>query len=142
LGAILRIVTILTVVMGFSLAHLHLRFSLNRVRAEEIRLQTLQGTLVSDLNALRGETESLKRPERLYDFARGELGMVEYNPAQRQTLRMPEDVYSRYAMARAAGERDLAAHGQPRQAEVWLQAMGDQIGLIGQALAREPGARN
>ncbi|MCL5269549.1 MAG: hypothetical protein M1457_03095 [bacterium] len=133
---LLKIMVVLAVALVFGLAHLHLRFSLNELRSETIRLQSLQETLRSNINALRGETGALKRSEQLYNYASNELGMVPYKIENRVNYVIPEEIYARYAMARAAhdpatDDRIEFADSQAR----WLEALSDRIGLIGMSMA-------
>jgi len=132
---LLRVIAIFVGLLGFGLAHLYLRFNTNELRAETIRLQSLQGTLLSEINAVRSQNETLKRPENLFDYARVELGMVPYRTIERDVLAMPENVYQRYEIARAAGRGPAGDRNQPEM--FWVARLSEQFGLISQALAKE-----
>ncbi len=134
----IRIVLGLGVLLILGLAQLHVRFSLNTVQRETRRLQALQRTLSSEVNALRGETESLKHPEVLFEYGRRELGMVRYGP-EPETLTVPRDVRRRYDVARSIihPRRVEEERGGLRRAGQWLQAVGNRIGLAPEAAAGE-----
>lgn len=121
----------------FGLGHLYLRFSLSDLRAETIRLQAVQGNLLSEINALRGQNEALKRPERLYEYAHAELGMVPYRVADREVLAMSKDVYQRYELARAVQGPALTGAPEDAAGALWLERLSERFGLISQALAGE-----
>jgi cell division protein FtsL len=139
MGRSVKILLIGLIVMGFFLAHLHLRFTMNRMNSETMRLQKLQGTLQSELNELRNETARLKNPQRLLEFARNDLGMVDSNPSEHQTLALSEEIYTRYAMARSAHSETENFGPEAERGAVWLEAMGERIGLVGPAMASESG---
>ena len=141
-GRSIKILLTGLIVMGFFLGHLHLRFTLNRMNSETMRLQDLQGKLQSELNALRNETAALKTPQRLLEFAHRDLGMIDSNPSEHQSLALSEEVYTRYAMARPARSKTESVGPEAERGAVWLEAMGERIGLIGPAMAGEAGKGN
>lgn len=135
---LVEVIMIFAVIMTFGIAHLYLRFSLNAVQTETNYLQSLQGTLQSEVKALQGKTEALKRPERLFEYAHLELGMVPYGTSEREMLRVPKDIFTRYEMARASQETMLASAGAPAGSRArWLEKLSERFGLISQALAGE-----
>jgi len=121
----------------FGLGHLTLRFSLSDLRIETIRLQGVQDNLLSEINALRGQNEALKRPERLYEYARLELGMIPYRTAEREVFQMPMDVYQRYELARVSPGATLPGAPDSAAGALWLERLSERFGLISQALAGE-----
>jgi cell division protein FtsL len=136
---LLRLLVIFAVALGFAVAHLHLRFSLNRALIETQRLQELSGTLTNDIDELRVQTGKLTEPARLYEYAKSDLEMVAYNPAQHETIRIPEKISTLYAMARAqdASRAEPASQTAPAGSRgAWMQALSERVGLIGEALAR------
>ena len=135
----LRIIFVLGIGLIFCVTHLHLRFGLHQVRRETIRLQTLQGTLASEINALRGQTEALKQPEHLFEVARQDLGMTNYSPEKREQLSIPEEIHSRYALARASRRASSLAGDSTGMIQTgqWLAVLSERIGLTGEAQARE-----
>lgn len=139
MGLSVRMLSIALIVMTFFLAHLYLRFTLNRINSDTMRLQKLQGTLQSELNQLRNETASLKNPQRLLEFARKDLGMVDSNPSEHQSLALSDEVYARYAMARSARVESESLGPEAELGAVWLETVGERIGLIGHAMAGESG---
>lgn len=134
-----RVLACFTALLCFGLAHLYLRFSLSQQRVETTRLQALRQTLGSEINALRGRNEALKRPDRLLEYARLELGMVPYHAARRQVFRMPEATYKRYELARVNQGRRLPSDfsSQSPAGAVWLDRISERFGLISQAIAGE-----
>ena len=134
-ASMIRLLMMLGVALVLCLAHLHIRFCLSDLRRETNQLQTLEGTLDSEINALSAEVESLKHPDTLNDFARNKLGMVPYNPVHREVIRIPEQIHIRYAMARAQrkGREDRTA----RTDALWVEALGERLGLSGRAMASE-----
>lgn len=139
IGPALKLMMVFAVLLAFAVAHLHLRFSLDDLQGETIRLQSYRNTLLSEVRAIESQNEALKQSERLADFARHELGMVPSNPARREMLEVPENLYAGYALARAthrtsrAGEIDMAQ----APAVDWMGNLGEKVGLIGEALAQE-----
>jgi cell division protein FtsB len=136
---VLKILLALSMVLAFGLAHIHLRVRLGQLRREVSTLQGDQGRLLSEINAVRTQNEALKTPKNLQLYARNELGMVAYNSARREMIVMPEEIQTRYALARATSERMLARSDQDDRQERWLTTLGERIGLIGDALAEESG---
>ena len=136
-GLALRIVMVLAVVAGFWIGHLHLRFNLDTMQAETLRLQNVESMLHSDINAMRSANETLKQPERLYDYARQELGMIALAPAQRETLRMPEEIYTRYALALSEASSSMLADRPFAPGDQWVSRLGRRVGLLRQAEAAE-----
>ncbi len=131
-----KVLVLMAVLFLFGLAHLHLRFSLNDLRAQTIRLQSVQGNLRSSINALRGETEALKHPDRLDAYATRELGMVPCDSRRRVSCQMPSEIYTRYAMARAAQDRAVASADRAAYTDSrWIEVLGDQVGLINKSMA-------
>lgn len=149
LGSFLRALTIAAVAVTFGVAHLQLQFSTDRVARETNKLQTLSSKLQSENHALLGQNEALKQPDRLLAYALHEVGMVAFSPQERESIRMDRATWGRYAIARAerqdrrmkpaAGSSAAAAAAEAEQSdaerEVWLAALGEQIGLVGQAQA-------
>ena len=141
LATILRIGAALGILLIFGLAHLGLRFQLHQTQLETNRMQVAQSKLTSAIKALRAETEALKQPEALVSYARGELNMDYYVTSERETIRMPAEIHTRYAMARTALEdRQLAAGRSEleRQGEMWLGIVSERIGFVNTAVAGEP----
>lgn len=135
---LLKALVVFTALLAFGLTHLYLRFSLAELSRETIGLQSLQATLMSENNALRGRTEALKRPERLMEYAKVELGMVPYRATERETHRISARIYDRYEVARASEDRLLLTGGQPGQPrDLWIEKLSERFGLISQALASE-----
>jgi len=137
-SALMRVLFALGLLLLFALGHLHLRFMLDGVRRDAIRLQTTHDQLTSENNALRGELEALKQPERLFEFARAELGMMPYGE-ERVEIRMPEEIYTRYAMARtkAGGPAQPPLSPTAIQAALWLERLGERVGWAPAAQAGE-----
>lgn len=133
-GALLRTMAIFLALLLFGLAHLHLRFSLNQMQSETGQVQAAVAALRSEVNALQGKTQALKRPQRLFDYARLELGMTPYATTERQTLAMPREIAMRYELARAA--RGAAGEAEADPKAVWLEKLSERLGLIGEAQAR------
>lgn len=136
LWTIMRVMLALAVVLGFGLAHLGLRFKLHETRVETNRMQTQKTKLVSTVKALTSEIEALKEPEALLAYARGTLGMDYYVSSERETIRMPQEVHARYAMARAAIEDRMIAATRSeleRQGEMWLEIVNERIDKMGMA---------
>ena len=59
---VFKIMLVLTVVLGFGVAHIHLRVRLSRLRRDISTLQSDQGRLLSEINGVRTENEALKTP--------------------------------------------------------------------------------
>ena len=132
-GALIRILALTVAVLFFLGAHLHLRFRVNQMHTEAVRLQHVESLLKSEIQAMSSENERLKQPERLYDLARNELGMEAIRPAQRRTLRMPEEIYARYESPTNRVQRSLASRRAPRPS--WLDQISERIGLSSPAQA-------
>ncbi len=135
-GMLLGLLALLVWVLGLGVLHLHLRFNLNDLRREMVALQAQEDRLLNEINTLRGRTEELMQRDRLLALAQGELGLVRCGPDQRDTVRLSAEVTTRYAMARAA----TAAHevDEPAKGEdSWLAALGEGLGLAGQAHAAD-----
>jgi hypothetical protein len=134
-AVIAKWVLIMAVVVGLGWAHVYLRVHLTSMRREIGMLQGDQGRLLSEINAVRTDNEALKTPRNLQAFARNELDMVAYNPANRETIVMPEQIQTRYALARAGNGRpgDAPVSTQER----WLSSIGERIGLVNEAQAAE-----
>jgi hypothetical protein len=133
----------LGVLLSFGLAHIGLRFKLHAMDQHTNAMQQTQQTLNNSINSLRGETEKLKSPDALLAYARNELNM-EYAMGERETIRMPEQIHTLYAIGRAEIEdRELAAGRSElerrieRQGELWLGVVGERVGLFGTAQAGE-----
>jgi hypothetical protein len=136
LTALIKVVMVFSVLLIFGLAHLHLQFSLNALASETNQLQSLQSTLQSEVRALRGKTQALKRPERLFEYAKLELGMVPYRETERDVLRIPRDVFTRYEVARAT-QAGNEGESQEFSRGAWLNELSERVGLLSQALASE-----
>jgi len=129
----LKIVLVLSVTGLFWSAHLYLRFGVDQFRAETVRMQHDESLLQRELGAMRSENEALKQPERLYDYARNKLGMVAIGPDQRKTLRIPDEVSERYALARVPLTPPVASANP--SAAGWIDSLGDRVRLSRQAQA-------
>ncbi len=79
-AAVVRILSLLAVVLVLALMHLHLRFSLNGLRAQIISQQNQEERLRNDIKLLEARTEALKHRDRLQAYASNELGMVRLDP--------------------------------------------------------------
>lgn len=133
-----EIMMLFSALLVFGLAHLYLQFNLNALQGETHQLQSLQNTLQSEVKALMGKTQALKRPERLFEYARLELGMVPYRETERAVLEIPREVYTRYELARATPTEALGAgESQDFSRGVWFGKLSERVGLISQALAGE-----
>lgn len=137
LGAFARLLMLSVLAIGFGVAHLHLQFATDRLARETHKMQTLASKLQSENHALQGQNEALKQPDRLLAYAQHEVGMVAFSPQERETLKIDRATWSRYALARAERTERRVKSNDPAEAEreVWLAALGEQIGLVGQAQA-------
>jgi hypothetical protein len=142
LSALLKVLVVFSAALVFGAAHLALRFKLDVIEAETNQLQSLAGTLTSEVKALQGKNEALKQPDHLYQYASAELGMVPYRASERSVLRLNQAVYARYAspeatsqwMARAGGEAAPAAAAKDNS---FFERLSERLGLLGQAQAAE-----
>lgn len=132
--ALIQVVGVAAVLLTLGVAHLSLRFHLTRIQRETSQLQMRESDLSSEVKALQGKTESLKNPKRLFEYARLELGMVPSRPdEEKRVLRVPDDVYSRYLLARA--ELD-GRTGPVRTGEsAWYEKVGNRLDFISKAVA-------
>lgn len=135
-ATLFKVILFFAVLLLFGLAHLSLRFHLNKLLVETGRLQSAQSTLSNEVKMLQGKSEALKHPKRLNEYGRLELGMVPYRKDEQKTIvQIRKDVYARYELARAAlgaGHAPAAASDSP-----WIEKLSDRVGLINQALAGE-----
>ncbi len=137
-AAVVRILSLLAVVLVLALMHLHLRFSLNGLRAQIISQQNQEERLRNDIKLLEARTEALKHRDRLQAYASNELGMVRLDPNQRQRLKMDQEVATRYAMARASSRLGPATEAAGSEADrIWIEALGEKLGLVAEAHARQ-----
>jgi hypothetical protein len=139
LGIIFKILAGLSIVLLFMVAHLHLRFSVNTLQAEMIKLQNDHTRLLAENSEMAAQNESFKQPDRLLSYARHEIGMVPISPTEHEVLSIPSDVQSKYALARAS-RRQSPLSPEDRllqQRAVWLSAFGERVGLSANAEARE-----
>jgi hypothetical protein len=139
-SSILKVVLVLAVLVAMGLAHIHLRMKLSQTRREIASLQGDQGRLLSEINAVRTSNEAIKTPRNLQTYARNDLNMVAYNPSRRETIVIPEQIQTRYALARSSGGIRPAGERVDEQ-DLWLSSIGERIGLIGEAQARQPSDR-
>lgn len=123
---------VLAIALGFGLAHLHLRFRIDQIQAETVRLQTIHSTLHSDINALKSRNEAIKHPEHLFEYAQAELNMQPFSQTQAERLCVPEPIRHRYALARANASTNPTNEPGP-----WFESVGERIGLMGRAMAKE-----
>ena len=135
----LRIVFALSIAGLFMVAHLRLRFGVNELRAETIRLQISHEKVLSQNNSIAAQNESLMDPQRLRDFARNELGMAPASRMDKESLVIPPDVAEKYTLARAARQQAPISPEDRllRERAVWLAAFGERMGLSSNAQARE-----
>lgn len=134
---LLKVIVVMAVLLSFGLAHLSLRFHLSKILRETNQLQMLQSTLASEVKALQGHAAALTQDKRLLEYGRYELGMVPYRTdSEPKTLRVSDDVYHRYEVARANLGDSKAPARQGSEGQ-WLDKFSDRIGLIGQAVAGE-----
>lgn len=134
---LLKVLVVFGVALAFGIAHLSLRFQLNKIELETGRLQSLQGTLASEVKALEGRTAAFKDTKRLYQYGCQELGMVpSRQDGEKRVLKVREDLYTRYELARAnLGARNAAP--APFSKTLWIEKLGDRVGFINDALAGE-----
>lgn len=137
-ATMLKIVLAMGLVMAAGIVHVHLRVRLGELRREIVTLQSDQDRLLSEINEVRAANESLKTPRTLQAFARNELGMVPYNPNEREVVVIPQETRERYAMARAEAAGRMVAEAQRNQDARWIDTIGERIGLIGEATAAGP----
>ncbi|MCE5230731.1 septum formation initiator family protein [bacterium] len=134
-AVIVRTLSLLAVVLGLVLMHLHLRFSLNELRAQIIGQQAQEERLLNEIKVLESKTEALKQRDRLLAYASSQLGMVKLEPGQRQALRLDHEIATRYAMARATGSMP-ASEDAGEADRIWIEALGQRLGLVAEAHAR------
>lgn len=132
---VVRMLSLLAVILGLALGHLHLRFSLNELRAQTISQQAREERLLNEVRVLQAKTEALKHRDRLLAYATGELGMVQNNPGERNVLRLDSAVTTRYAMARATSNQPAGEAGEADR--IWIEALGQKLGLVSEAHARQ-----
>ncbi|MCX7718545.1 MAG: hypothetical protein N2111_09135 [Candidatus Sumerlaeaceae bacterium] len=104
-----RVVAALLVSIVFAawgVAHIHLRFAIDDMRLQHRRLQEQYRGLELRRMALQGETERMSELERLGQFARYELGMVEQDPRTRVVASVPTDVAAKYVESRSVAAAD------------------------------------
>lgn len=137
-AVVVRIMSLLAVAMLLVLMHLHLRFSLNGLRAQIIGQQGQEERLHNDIKLLEARTEALKQRDRLLAYASAELGMVKLDPGQRQVLRLDPEVRTRYAMARANSSLGPVMPEVTGDADrIWIETLGQRLGLVAEAHARQ-----
>lgn len=138
-----HVVMVMAVLMVFGIGHLRLRFCLGQLKSDTARLQTLQATLHSQISQLTARTGEFKRSDSLLAYAREELGMVPLPPEERRTIQLPEETVARYATVRGgdAPAAPAEASSLASAGEVWLNALGDRLGLIEAAQAAEKADR-
>jgi hypothetical protein len=135
---LLKVLVVFGVALAFGIAHLSLRFQLNKIELETGRLQSLQGTLASEVKALEGRTAALKNTKWLTEYGCQELGMVPYRQdGEKVVVRMRQDVHERYELARASLAGKAESAPAPYSRTLWIEKLGDRVGLIGDALAGE-----
>ncbi len=139
LTKMVQVLAALAIVVVFFIAHLNLRFSINRLQTETIRLQTRHDEVKAEIGRLSAQNEAMKQPDRLHKYARYELGMVPISITEKETLTIPTDINAKYALARAA-RRQAPVSPEDRllqEREIWLSAMGQRMGLSSKAQAKE-----
>jgi hypothetical protein len=137
---VIQAMLICAVVLVFGLAHVRLRVQLGEVRREVGSLQADQSRFIAEINTVRTRNEALKNPRNLAAYAVSDLGMVPYDPANRQAIAMPESIQTRYALARATGGEQPAGvevAGGERTTPI-LASLGERIGLVADAQADQP----
>jgi hypothetical protein len=129
-----KILLTLAVVVAFCLAHVGLHARLFRLRRDISALQSAQGDLLSQANALRLANEAMKTPKSVQEHARDALGMIAYDATRHESMVTPDETRARYALARAVSDRTTAQAGDDAdKAGRLLTLMGEQIGWIGPA---------
>lgn len=140
-AALAKAMVVAGVLLALGVAHLSLRFHLARLQRETSTLQARQGVLASDVKALQGRTESLKNPQRLFEYARLELGMVPTRQdAEKRIVQVSDEAFKSFELARAEfdGRLEPVRKGGTSAGEAWYEKVSDRLGLIGQAVAGEP----
>jgi cell division protein FtsL len=92
----------------WGVAHIHLRFAIDDMRMQHRRLQEQYRALEIRHMTLQGETEQMSELERLGQFARYDLGMVEQDPRTRVVASVPPAVAAKYAESRSVAAADEA----------------------------------
>lgn len=106
-----RVVTALffSLALAFwGVSHVHLRFAIDDARMQHRRLQEQYRGLELKHMALQGETERMSELERLGQFARYELGMVEQDPRTRVVASVGSAVSAKYAESRSVAVAEEA----------------------------------
>jgi hypothetical protein len=127
-----KILLSLGVIVVFCLAHVGLHARLFRLRHDISALQSDQGDLLSQVNALRLANEAMETPKSVQEYARDALGMIPCDATRHESLVTPDETVARYALARASADRSMVqAAGDKDKAGRLLTLMGEQIGRIG-----------
>lgn len=131
---VIETVMVFAVVVACGLAHLHLRFSVLENRRELTSLQAAGTAMNSELASARAELAELNQSSKLYEYAKGQLGLVPCNPDDREILTVSAAVLDRYAaLPREAGREVVSA---PEEDEaIWDRFAETRWGLVGEAEA-------
>ena len=92
------------IVTVLALSHIQLRFMINDMRLQHQRMQNVHRGLVQENRLLERNGAMLSDPNRLNDFARGELKMVETR--ERITVSIPAGLRQKYSPVQLAKSRE------------------------------------
>lgn len=81
----------------FLLAHVYLRFTIRDLRVETVRLQSQKEKMRALEKKLIWQIGKLKHGDRLHEFARRDLGLVDVSPGSVQELRVPRRLIAKYS---------------------------------------------
>lgn len=129
---VLRVTAVALALLAFGVSQLALQFGLSDLRQETTRLQSQKLELRNQINRLRSSVGRLKQGDRLIEHAR-ELGMVPYNLADVERLRVDPDLWSQYAIAQAEDEREAIA--ALREEQDWVAQLASRVGVEADAVA-------
>lgn len=114
--------------LACALGQLHLRFALDDLSRETRRLQISKSEIRSEVNLLRSEVESRKQEDRLLQYARMELGMVRYSPAELERVTV-DAATRRLYLGEQEEDAVPAARYRPNAAEgtSWAEALAERL---------------
>lgn len=88
--AVLGLIAMTAIAVGLLILHVQLQFEIRNLGIETRNLQKQRAALRNDLNQLNSGLEGLKLGKRILDYAHSELGMVSFDPAEADTMRVSE----------------------------------------------------
>lgn len=100
------------VVVVLCIAHVALRFATRDMMMQHRQLQEQAQLLMRDVSRLEHGKEVLCDSQRLRDFGRREMGMVEADPRSQVTVALAADTRDRYMKTVPAAGSAIARHDE------------------------------